>query len=390
MGQFRPEVKAFLLALAGSVVLMIGMGYGRFAFTGILPVMLSDQILTLRQGNLAASANYAGYLLGALLLAKAKPEYATRMNIVSVVLTLLCLALLAWLRSPLALIIVRGIAGVLSAVTLISASLWLLQHMKHHNGAPVLFAGVGMGIFLSAEFIAAGKALALTSQQIWLLCAISAMALFFCALRGLLSPADALIALNGTSPSQMQSGGGRPGDAMKLLLIYGLAGFGYIITATYLPLFLTGSLSGIDPVHLWAIFGLAAVPSCFIWHKMVLKIGYQRAFCSNLILQAFGVALPAWSHSLLFCLLSALLVGATFLGTVTIALSEGKRLNPLVKFNMIAALTATYGVGQIIGPLVADGLYEATGSFNPSLLTACGVLLLAAALAAIGGKRRQD
>ena len=74
MRQSRPEINAFLLALAGATVLMIGMGYGRFAFTGILPVMLSDQILTLRQGNLAASANYAGYLLGALLLAKAKPE----------------------------------------------------------------------------------------------------------------------------------------------------------------------------------------------------------------------------------------------------------------------------------------------------------------------------
>ncbi|HBX2113601.1 TPA: YbfB/YjiJ family MFS transporter [Klebsiella aerogenes] len=388
MRQIRPEINAFLLALAGATVLMIGMGYGRFAFTGILPVMLSDQILTLRQGNLAASANYAGYLLGALLLAKAKPEQATRMNIVSVILTLICLALLAWLRSPLAIIILRGLAGVLSAVTLISASLWLLQHMKHHNGAPVLFAGVGMGIFLSAEFIAVGKALAFSSQQIWLLCAITATMLFLCALRGLLSPVDSLLALNSRPATTMPSDNGRTSDAVKLLLIYGLAGFGYIITATYLPLFLHGALSGIDPVHLWAVFGLAAVPSCFIWHQLVLKIGYQRAFCSNLVIQAFGVALPAWSHSFTFCLLSALLVGATFLGTVTIALSEGKRLNQAVKFNMIAALTATYGVGQIIGPLVADGLYSLTGSFNPSLLTASGVLLGAAGLVACG--RRQQ
>ena len=65
----RPEWKAFLLALAGSVVLIVGMGYGRFAYTGILPLMLNEQLLTLREGNLAASANYAGYLAGALLLA---------------------------------------------------------------------------------------------------------------------------------------------------------------------------------------------------------------------------------------------------------------------------------------------------------------------------------
>lgn len=59
--ELRPGLKAFLLALAGSAVLMIGMGYGRFAYTGILPLMLNEQVLSLREGNLAASANYAGY-----------------------------------------------------------------------------------------------------------------------------------------------------------------------------------------------------------------------------------------------------------------------------------------------------------------------------------------
>lgn len=84
---------------------------------------------------------------GALLLAKARPADARVLNLLSVLLTLLCTALLGWLVSPLAIIAVRGIAGLLSAVTLIAASLWLLQHMKHHNGAPVLYSGVGMGIF---------------------------------------------------------------------------------------------------------------------------------------------------------------------------------------------------------------------------------------------------
>lgn len=34
--------QAIWLALAGSIVLMIGMGYGRFAFTGVLPLMLNE------------------------------------------------------------------------------------------------------------------------------------------------------------------------------------------------------------------------------------------------------------------------------------------------------------------------------------------------------------
>lgn len=72
--QLRPEWKAFLLALAGSVVLIVGMGYGRFAYTGILPLMLNEQVLTLREGNLAASANYAGYLAGRCCWRKPDPR----------------------------------------------------------------------------------------------------------------------------------------------------------------------------------------------------------------------------------------------------------------------------------------------------------------------------
>ncbi|VFS55287.1 Protein of uncharacterised function (DUF1228) [Raoultella planticola] len=139
------------------MVLIIGMGYGRFAYTGILPVMLHEQILSLQQGNLAASVNYAGYLIGALLLAKARPADSTRLTLASVAGTLACLALLAWVSSPWGIILIRGLAGVLSAVTMIAASLWLLQYMRHHHGAPVLFSGVGMGIFLSAECISLAK-----------------------------------------------------------------------------------------------------------------------------------------------------------------------------------------------------------------------------------------
>lgn len=162
----RPERQALWLALAGAVVLIIGMGYGRFAYTGILPVMLNEQILSLRQGNLAASVNYAGYLIGALLLSKARPADSTRLTLASVACTLVCLALLAWVSSPSGIILIRGLAGVLSAVTMIAASLWLLQHMQHHHGAPVLFSGVGMGIFLSAEGISLAKHGALSSPQI--------------------------------------------------------------------------------------------------------------------------------------------------------------------------------------------------------------------------------
>ncbi|MBQ4755610.1 YbfB/YjiJ family MFS transporter, partial [Escherichia coli] len=160
----------------------------------------------------------------------------------------------------------------------------------------------------------------------------------------LLTPPAALVRVSHVETSLPASGSDTRHAAWRLLMVYGLAGFGYIITATYLPLFLSGSLQSVDPVHLWALFGLAAAPSCLIWHKLVLKWGYRQALTRNLLVQALGVILPACSASLLFCVLSALLVGFTFMGTVTIALPKAKSLSHQVSFNMIAAMTALYGV----------------------------------------------
>ncbi|MEC5319681.1 YbfB/YjiJ family MFS transporter [Brenneria populi subsp. brevivirga] len=381
--RYRPETKAFLLSVAACVVLVIGMGYGRFAFTGVLSLMLHENVLSLTEGNFAASANYAGYLVGALMLAKARPSDARNLCVGSVLSTLACLAALAWLRSPAGIIVARGIAGICSAVSLISASLWLLQHMKHAHGAPLMYAGVGLGIFISAEFIALGKALTLSSQTIWIICAISAGLLYAVVFRLLNSPPDILI--NYHKPSYTTTSGGpqTQAAAVKLIAAYGLAGFGYIITATYLPLFLSGSLAGIDPVHVWAVFGLAAVPSCFFWHRLTLRYGHRRSFRLNLFIQAAGVLLPFFSHGLIFCLASALMVGFTFMGTVTIALPEARRLADVVSFNMIAVMTAVYGIGQIAGPLIAGALYAWTDSFNPSLIAAALALGVAAMIVSL-------
>ena len=58
----KPEA----IALAGLAALAVAMGIGRFAFTPLLPMMQADAGLTLAQGGWLASANYAGYLAGAL------------------------------------------------------------------------------------------------------------------------------------------------------------------------------------------------------------------------------------------------------------------------------------------------------------------------------------
>ena len=70
-----PPRGALSLALPAALALAAAMGIGRFAFTPVWPLMAQEAGLSLAQGSWLASANYAGYLLGALAAAVRPPRH---------------------------------------------------------------------------------------------------------------------------------------------------------------------------------------------------------------------------------------------------------------------------------------------------------------------------
>lgn len=364
--------------IASALVLVIAMGFGRFAFTGLYPMMVVDQQISVEGGSYVASANYAGYLIGALLAALLSGIPSRILCSVATAMTVLTLALLALALPEWLIVTIRGFSGLFSAIAMVAASHWLIHDRRLHNGAPALYSGVGIGILLSAEIIAVGHVVGLSSYALWLVLAVIALIFTIIAII-MQTKADRLTPHRTQShvhaaPNEAPSLG-----AMQLIVIYGLAGLGYIITATYLPLLVRSALGSIDPVHIWAVFGLGAVPSCFFWHWLHDKWGTRNALMANLVVQAIGVILPVF-HTPLSYIISALLVGGTFMGTVTIAMPAARRLAAKVRFNMLAIMTASYGVGQIIGPLMASAVYTRTQSFDASLLIAALALVVAGGL----------
>ncbi|MED5612397.1 YbfB/YjiJ family MFS transporter [Janthinobacterium sp. P210005] len=363
-------------AIAAAVILAIGMGFGRFAFTAIYPHMLEEGVLTLRDGSLAASANYAGYLLGAILAMRARANGAHRLCLWSVAGTALCLGVLAWPMPVWLIVAVRGVAGVFSALAMVAASLWLLVQRGQARGAPLLYAGVGAGIAISAELLVLASHLGWRSAGMWLLLAGGTV------LAGL--AAAPALAVSGQATADAPSAPAAPALApvspWPLVLIYGLAGLGYIVTATYLPVLVGVALPNLNSAHVWAVFGLGAAPSCFLWHRLHERLGTRQALRLNLLLQALGVALPVLAPSAAGYLLSAILVGGTFVGTVTIAMPAAQRAAVKAGASMMAIMTVVYGIGQIIGPVLAGSLYAQSHSFNGALLAAAGALLLAIAV----------
>ncbi|KAB0324834.1 YbfB/YjiJ family MFS transporter [Janthinobacterium sp. SUN128] len=363
-------------AIAAAVILAIGMGFGRFAFTAIYPHMVKEGVLSLRDGSLAASANYAGYLLGAILAMRARAHSAHRLSLWSVAGTALCLGVLALPMPVWLFVTVRGVAGVFSALAMVAASLWLLEQRRHARGAPLLYAGVGAGIAVSAELLVLASQLGWHSAGMWLLLAGVTVLAGLAAAPAITASGEA----TPDAPAQPAASVLAPVAPWPLVLIYGLAGLGYIVTATYLPVLVKTALPGLNSAHVWAVFGLGAAPSCFLWYRLHERLGTRQALRLNLLLQALGVALPVLAPSAAGYLFSAILVGGTFVGTVTIAMPAAQRAAVKAgKFgsNMMAIMTVVYGIGQIIGPVLAGSLYAQSHSFNSALLAAAGALLLA-------------
>lgn len=89
------------------------------------------------------------------------------------------------------------------------------------------------------------------------------------------------------------------------------------------------------------------------------------------------VVLPVvWTNEA-SALLGSLLFGGTFMGIATLALTLGRQCAPFRSQQGMALMTASFGLGQMIGPLGAGALIRVTHRDAPTLL-ASGIVLWAA------------
>jgi MFS family permease len=75
------------------------------------------------------------------------------------------------------------------------------------------------------------------------------------------------------------------------------------------------------------------------------------------------------------------------MGITTLAMAEGRALAPDAPGRIVGTLTAVYGVGQVLGPLLAGAISERLGGPAPAVLAAAGAVALGGLLLALPGSR---
>lgn len=341
------------------------MGVGRFVYTPLLPIMVDAHRIDANAGAVIATANYAGYLLGAILLTR-WPELNTRtifrLSAALLIASELLMAVPAPTIVPAAL---RLTAGVTSAVIFVACAGVAARHGSSRDAAGIAISGVGFGIALTGLLVLAVRPF-LGWQSMWLVSAALTVVLLLPAWRLDIQPGRR--AGKATIRSK--------GAWRALLVSYFLEGLGYIVIGTFLVAAISDQRGQVVGAWIWVVVGAAAVPATVLWGIAARRWSPAVAMPIALVAQCVSAALPALTTAVWPAVLSAALFGATFLGIVMLAIRIGGELSD---GNAAAPLTAVYGAGQMLGPLVVAPVI---GDSYPAAFVIAAIVLAGSTIAA--------
>ena len=367
------------VAFGGLVALATALGIGRFVYTPILPYMAETLDLTPAEGGLVASANLLGHLMGALAAAWVRMPGGRRSWLLgALALSAGTTAAMGLAEAIPAFLILRFAGGVAGAFAIVLATGLVLDRLAAAGRSALSwmpFAGVGTGIALSAVLVSALAGMGAEWQSLWL--ASGALALL-----GLVVGACLVSDRQAPerSPRPGESGAVRRGFP-ALVTAYGLFGFGYVITATFISQMVrtTPEVAVLEGV-VWLVVGLAAAPSVALWVWLDRRLGNCAALALACLVEGVGIAASVFQSSAAAVLAAAAVLGGTFMGITALGLIAAQRMRTGEPTRILALMTASFGLGQMIGPTFAGYAYRIGDSFQVPSLIAAAALLVAAAL----------
>ena len=253
----------------------------------------------------------------------------------------------------------------------------------------VHYAGIGVGISASAILTWWLLTIGYHFGMIWLVAGMISLPVLW--LLYAIRPIDSIVSKpdnNQTSSlhqtyinfkrSLYEALAGHSKPVALLLTSYMLAGFGYITSATFLPVMAAQRLTTQNSAGLsiWLVVGIFAMLSNPIWGALAKRIGEVKTLMGLTLLQAFGMYLPIGIDGTIGLYGNAMILGLTFVGMVSMTLTIIKNINPIYSNLLIGLATLAYAIGQFIGPLVTVALAGENDNFNAGLLVAAIGLLI--------------
>jgi MFS family permease len=395
------------IAIAAVLSAFVGVGVGRFALGMLLPGMGAALDLDYVQMGWISTANFIGYLLGALWVRRLLPRFGERrliaISLMAVVASMAGVSLASGFWTLVILYTGTGLgSGIAFVCTVTLLPHWFATQYRG-RAAGTLATGTGLAMML------AGWAIPVINQSIgaigWRLgwgglAAVCLPLALFCLIVVRNRPGDMGLQPygEGTGAAPGDRAGGVAGTQvsernliMRLGAVYILFGATYVVYATFVVTTLVREhgMAEAQAGLFWIGLGFFTLFCGPVLGGLSDRLGRRAGIIISFLLQGTAYALIAYSSGIwgggmghtAAIYLSIFLFGLSVFGLpVIMTAAVADYLTPERTVAAISTLTVIFGVGQMLGPILAGSMAQYSGSFTPAYLAATSLVALAIAI----------
>lgn len=392
------------IVLAATFSMFVCLGIGRFALGMLLPAMGEALSLNYVQMGWISTANFIGYFLGALWVGRLLPKYGERRLIaMALMLTVVSMLGVALSKGFAPILSLFGVTGLGSGIALV-CTVSLLPHwfVSHWRGRAVGFLSVGFGLAV----ILAGWSVPWIANEMgpigWRLgwgglAAVCLPLVLFCLIVVRNRPAElglepfgdengGAAATTNTNAAAIPRADVQQGLAKvitRLSVIYFLFGATYVVYGTFIVTTLVRE-HGMDETRagqFWILMGVFSLCCGPLMGSLSDRMGRRAGISVSLLFQACAYGLISYANSDMAIYASIALYGLSAFGVPLImSATVADYATPVRAAAIIGTITAIFGVGQILGPILAGLMADYSGSFTPAYLAAAALVALAIAI----------
>ena len=387
----------WIVIFMGLVTTVAAHGFGRMAYTILLPAMKEGLHFDYTQLGLLGTGNFIGYLsmaiIGGFLAARFGPRTVITIALVLMGVTMILTGLAKSFGFAFSMRLLTGLGnGAAFVPAMALGSAWFAVN-KRGFATGIVSGGIGLGTFLSGIIVP----FILTSygedgwRYSWYIlgtCVLVVAGLVFLFLRN--HPEDkGLLPVgqeekgdiqNSSANNKVSSLDWRKVYRMKALwylgVVYFFYGLSYIIYIVFFAAYLvkemgyTAAWAG----GLWATVGGLSIFCGVIWGSISDRIGRGKGAALAYLVLGLSYIVYAVFKSEAGFYLSAVLFGLTAWSIPTImAAAAGDLVGPRLAPAGLGFITLFFGIGQSIGPALGGYLADISNSFTLPFLIAGGI-----------------
>lgn len=392
----------WLVLAMGTLAVFGALGLARFGYSVILPNMQAGLGMDNGQAGLLATMGLVGYLALAIIGGALASRYGVRL-VASLGLALAGFGMLFMGLSHrfLPVVLWSGLSGIGSgAVNIAIMGLWPAWFARKRRGLASGIAVSGSSIGLITTGFVVPRIINIYGETAWQI-----SWLLFGGITILLAVGSFLIIRNNPAEMGLKPIGeeviipvSRKESAVNwrsvyfsapvwyLGIVYIAFGFSYIVFMTFFVKHLvadagyTGAAAG----RLYMLMGWFSLLSGIIWGMLSDKIGRRKTLVILYLIHGLAFILFAMGKSPIYFIFSAMLYGVSAWSIPAIMSATcGDLLGPELAPAALGFITLFFGIGQVLGPVVAGMIADAYGTFSPVFLLTTAVAFSGAVCSAL-------